>query len=104
MSPQAGHVYRWRAARLRLVRQVTLSEAAARLGINAATLRQQIANGKFTAVRHGRDWWVEEAEVYRYARESRRETKRWQKLADETGLTIDLATRGEVYKPKDGAA
>ncbi len=54
---------------------MTLSEAAARLGINAATLRQQIANGKFTAVRHGRDWWVEEAEVTRYAAQSRRKPK-----------------------------
>ncbi len=54
---------------------MTLSEAAARLGINAATLRQQIANGRLSAVRHGRDWWVEEAEVTRYQTQSRRKPK-----------------------------
>jgi excisionase family DNA binding protein len=51
---------------------MTLIEAAALLGVTAATLRQQIANGKLTATRHGRDWWVTKGEVERYRRESRR--------------------------------
>ncbi len=52
-------------------RRVTLTEAAAILGVTPDTLRQQIANGKLTAVKHGRDWWITEHEVGRYARESK---------------------------------
>jgi excisionase family DNA binding protein len=51
---------------------MTLFEAAALLGVAAATLRQQIANGKLRAVKRGRDWWVTAREVERYRRESRR--------------------------------
>lgn len=51
---------------------VTLIEAAATLGVTPDTLRQQIANGKLQAVKHGRDWWVEPAEVERYRLENRR--------------------------------
>jgi excisionase family DNA binding protein len=51
---------------------MTLQEAAAILGVTAATLRQQIANGKLRATKRGRDWWVTKAEVGRYQRESRR--------------------------------
>ncbi len=51
---------------------MTLIEAAARLGTSAANLRGAIARGSLKAVKHGRDWWVTEAEVERYRRESRR--------------------------------
>lgn len=51
---------------------MTLPEAAALLGVTAATLRQQIANGKLRAVKRGRDWWVTRREVERYRKESRR--------------------------------
>lgn len=51
---------------------MTLIEAAALLGVTAATLRQQIANGKLRATKRGRDWWLTRAEVARYQRESRR--------------------------------
>jgi excisionase family DNA binding protein len=51
---------------------VTLIEAAALLGVTAATLRQQIANGKLKATKRGRDWWVTPREVERYRLESRR--------------------------------
>jgi excisionase family DNA binding protein len=51
---------------------LTLSEAAARLGVTAATLRQQIANGRLKGRKIGRDWTVSEREVERYARVSRR--------------------------------
>jgi excisionase family DNA binding protein len=51
---------------------VTIREAAALLGVTAATLRQQIANGKLRASKRGRDWWVTSREVARYARENRR--------------------------------
>jgi excisionase family DNA binding protein len=51
---------------------LTLTEAAARLGVTAATLRQQIANGRLKGRKVGRDWTVSEREVERYARVSRR--------------------------------
>jgi excisionase family DNA binding protein len=51
---------------------VTLLQAAALLGVTAATLRQQIANGKLRATKRGRDWWVTRGEVARYARDSSR--------------------------------
>lgn len=51
---------------------MTLTQAAAILGVTAATLRQQIANGKFRAVKRGRDWWVTKGEVERYQKENRR--------------------------------
>lgn len=51
---------------------MTLLEAAAILGVTAATLRQQIANGKLRATKRGRDWWVTRGEVARYGRENRR--------------------------------
>ena len=51
---------------------MTLTEAAAIIGVTAATLRQQIANGKRRATKRGRDWWVTKGEVERYGRESRR--------------------------------
>ena len=49
---------------------MTLVEAAAILGVTAATLRQQIAAGRLRAAKRGRDWWVTRGEVARYARES----------------------------------
>jgi excisionase family DNA binding protein len=51
---------------------MTLVEAAASLGVTAATLRQQIANGKLRARKVGRDWSVTPKEVERYRREHRR--------------------------------
>jgi len=51
---------------------MTLLEAAAILGVTAATLRQQIANGKLRATKRGRDWWVTRREVERYRAQSRR--------------------------------
>lgn len=51
---------------------MTLTDAAAILGVTAATLRQQIANGKLRARKVGRDWQVPPREVERYGRESRR--------------------------------
>lgn len=51
---------------------MTLIQAAERLGVQPATLRQQIANGKIRAKKVGRDWWVTDREVERYRAESRR--------------------------------
>jgi excisionase family DNA binding protein len=49
---------------------MTLNEAAELLRVNAASLRQQIRNGKLHAEKHGRDWWVTEREVARYQAQS----------------------------------
>ena len=49
---------------------MTLIEAAAILGVTAATLRQQIAAGRLRATKRGRDWRVTRGEVERYRRES----------------------------------
>lgn len=51
---------------------VTLIEAAALLGLNPATLRQQIHAGALKATKRGRDWFVDPKEVERYAKENRR--------------------------------
>ncbi len=51
---------------------MTLTKAAASLGVTAATLRQQIANGKLRATKRGRDWWVTQGEVERYRATSKR--------------------------------
>lgn len=52
---------------------LTLTEAAARLGITADTLRQQIHNGSLKARKIGPMWVVSEREVERYRRENRRD-------------------------------
>lgn len=49
---------------------MTLTEAAAALGVAASTLRNQIHQGALRATKRGRDWWVTKAEVERYRRES----------------------------------
>ena len=51
---------------------MTLKEAAALLGIDPGTLRNQIRNGRLKATKQGRDWQVTPREVERYRRESRR--------------------------------
>ena len=51
---------------------MTLREAAALLGVTAATLRQQIATGKLHGAKRGRDWHVTPREVERYHKESQR--------------------------------
>lgn len=51
---------------------MTIPEAAAILGVKPSTLRAQIRNRKLTAVKVGRDWQVDAAEVERYAAENRR--------------------------------
>jgi excisionase family DNA binding protein len=50
---------------------MTLNEAAAALGVAAATLRSQVRNGRLRATKRGRDWHVTPGEVERYRRESR---------------------------------
>jgi excisionase family DNA binding protein len=54
---------------------MTLVEAAELLGLDPATLRQQIANGVLRARKVGRDWHVTTREVARYRREHRRKVE-----------------------------
>jgi excisionase family DNA binding protein len=49
---------------------LTLSQAAAALGLSAATLRHQIHNGRLRGRLVGKTWTVSEREVERYRRES----------------------------------
>jgi excisionase family DNA binding protein len=53
---------------------MTLKEAAALLGVTPDNLRGAIKRGALRAEKHGRDWWVTDAEVERYRRENRRQT------------------------------
>ena len=50
---------------------MTVGEAAKHLGLSPATLRRQIANGRMTATKLGRDWDIAADEVARYRAESR---------------------------------
>ena len=50
---------------------MTLTEAAALLGVLPDTLKKQAQRGVLRAEKHGRDWWVEPAEVERYRNEHR---------------------------------
>ena len=53
-----------------LGKMLTLAEAAASLGIGAASLRHQIADGKLAAAKVGPNWIVKPSEVERYRRDS----------------------------------
>lgn len=55
------------------VTYMTLPEAATLLGLAPSTLRHQVKNGKLTARKIGRDWYVTPDEVSRYRREHRKE-------------------------------
>lgn len=54
---------------------MTLREAAERLGVTPDNLRGAIARGVLKAAKHGRDWWVTEAQLADYARNHRRAPK-----------------------------
>jgi excisionase family DNA binding protein len=54
---------------------LSLPEAARKLGVAPATLRQQIKNGKMTATKLSRDWYVTPEEVERYRRDHLRDGK-----------------------------
>ena len=58
---------------------LTLSEAAALLGVESGTLRRQVRLGKLKATKLGPIWTVEQAEVDRYRAENRR-VKTWKPI------------------------
>lgn len=45
---------------------MTTSEAASRLGLTARSVARLINTGKIAAIKHGRDYWIDEAEIDRY--------------------------------------
>ncbi len=49
---------------------LTLTEAAARLGVAASTLNGQVRKGRLRATKYGKTWVVSEREVERYRAES----------------------------------
>jgi excisionase family DNA binding protein len=51
---------------------MTITEAARTLGLSPKTLRQQIKNRKLRAHKMGRNWFVTDDEVARYAVEHQR--------------------------------
>jgi excisionase family DNA binding protein len=55
---------------------MTVNEAAVKLGTSGSNVRDAIARGALAAQKHGRDWWLDPAEVERYGRENRYATKR----------------------------
>jgi excisionase family DNA binding protein len=52
---------------------LSIPEAAVSLGLAQSTLRKQIKNGKLTARRIGRDWFVTIGEVERYRLDHRKD-------------------------------
>ena len=48
---------------------MTTHEAANRLGLTARSVARLINTGVLAAVKHGRDYWIYESEVARYASE-----------------------------------
>ena len=50
---------------------MTTTEAADRLGITARSVARLIKIGTIAAAKHGRDYWIDDAEVARYAAERR---------------------------------
>lgn len=47
---------------------LSVGDAAQRLGVSAAAVRQHIASGRLPAVKRGRDWWLDERLVEQMAR------------------------------------
>lgn len=57
---------------------MTTAEAAKALGIHRSRVLHLIKAERLKAERHGRDWWIDPAEVERFAREGRK-PEGWQK-------------------------
>jgi excisionase family DNA binding protein len=48
---------------------LSVNEAADRLGVSPAAVRQRIASGRLPAVKRGRSWWLDERAVQRHVRQ-----------------------------------
>lgn len=48
---------------------LSVPEAADRLGIGHAAVRQRIASGRLPAIKRGRSWWLDQREVERISRQ-----------------------------------
>lgn len=45
---------------------MTTQQAAEALGVHRSRVLHFIREGKFAAIKHGRDWWIDPAEVARF--------------------------------------
>jgi excisionase family DNA binding protein len=48
---------------------LSVNEAADRLGVSPAAVRQRIASGRLPALKRGRSWWLDERVVHRHVRQ-----------------------------------
>jgi excisionase family DNA binding protein len=48
---------------------LSVNEAASRLGVSPAAIRQRIASGRLPAIKRGRSWWLDERAVQRHVRQ-----------------------------------
>lgn len=55
---------------------MTSTEAARILNVNQSRIRQLCGSGRIHAVKQGRDWWITDAEVERFAAAPRRKAGR----------------------------
>jgi len=52
-----------------MAKELTTTEAGARLGLDPITIRRQIGAGKLAATKRGRDWFITERALADYERE-----------------------------------
>lgn len=79
----------------------TTREAADRLGIKSRSVVKAIREGLIRAEKRGRDYWIEDEEIERYARERRpqhRPKKETTMEAKLTGIEIVMDRQGERYQ------
>lgn len=55
---------------------LTTAEAAAKLRVSASRIRQLICENRLASLKHGRDHFISELEVERFAKEGRRKPGR----------------------------
>lgn len=86
---------------------MTTAEAATLKGISRNSVIVAIKRGELTAVKHGRDWWVEDDAKFRAytptQTQSERIARRWAKERARAAQPITLgAAKGAKAKAKKG--
>jgi excisionase family DNA binding protein len=76
---------------------LSVNEAAERLGISRAAIRQQITAGRLPAVKRGRSWWLDERAVERNARQGALPGR---PLSPRMAWAIILLASGEAERAK----
>lgn len=75
------------------------ADAAERLGIKPRSVVQLIKRGVLAAEKRGRDYWIEDAEVERYARERRPAHRPKIEIAHKIAHSADDAPGGDEGIP-----